>query len=47
MIFSSVDDIVEPIHGTEATALLSKIDVARAFRNLHVDPADAFKCFIN
>ena len=41
--FPSVDDIVQEIvtHGDDVT--LAKIDVARAFRNLHVDPADALK----
>ena len=41
--FPSVDDILKQIvtHGDDVT--LAKIDVARAFRNLHVDPADALK----
>ena len=39
--FSSIDDIVKEIcsHGNDA--IIAKIDVARAFRNL--DPADALK----
>ena len=39
----SVDDIVKEInkHGDDVT--LAKIDVARAFHNLRVDPADAMK----
>ena len=39
----SVDDIVDQIRCTEPLVLLSKIDVARSFRNLCVDPAGAFK----
>ena len=41
--FPTIDDIVDKIRSTKGTALLSKIDVARAFRNLRVDPVDAFK----
>ena len=40
--FPSVDDIVERILEVE-DPLLFKIDVARAFRNLRVDPVDALK----
>ena len=41
--FPSTDDIADEIytHGDDLT--LAKIDVARAFRNLRVDPADAIK----
>ena len=41
--FPSIDDIVQEIshHGDDVT--IAKIDMARAFRNLCVDPADAFK----
>ena len=41
--FSSIDDIASEIcrHGNDVT--LAKIVVARAFRNLRVDPADAIK----
>ena len=41
--FPSTDDIVDEIckHGDDVT--IAKIDVARAFRNLRVDPADALK----
>ena len=41
--FPSIDDIVQEIcnHGDNVT--IAKIGVARAFRNLHVDPADAVK----
>ena len=40
--FPSVDNIVERILGME-DPLIFKIDVARAFRNLRVDPVDAIK----
>ena len=41
--FPSVDDIIKEIvkHGDDVT--LAKIDMARVFRNLQVDPANAFK----
>ena len=39
----TVDDVVEQIIKTGDDVTLSKIDVARAFRNLRVDPADAMK----
>ena len=39
--FPSVDDIVAKILETPGDVYLSKIDVARAFRNLRVDPVDA------
>ena len=41
--FPTVDDIVDKIRLTKGTVMLSKIDVARAFRNLKVDPVDIFK----
>ena len=41
--FPSVDDIVAEILKIEGDIYLSKIDVARAFRNLRVDPVDALK----
>ena len=41
--FPTIDDIVDKIRLTKGTVMLSKIDVARAFRNLRVDPVDAFK----
>ena len=41
--FPSVDDILESIRAVQGTAMLAKIDVARALRNLCVDPVDAFK----
>ena len=41
--FPTVDHIINQIKATEGMVLLAKIDIARAFRNLHVDPADAFK----
>ena len=41
--FPSTDDIVQEIcdHGDNVT--IAKIDVARAFHNLHLDPADDVK----
>ena len=39
----SIDDIVKEIRKYGDDATLSKIDVARAFCNLRVDPADAIK----
>ena len=41
--FPSVDDILESIRAVQGTAMLAKIDVARAFRNLRVDPVDTVK----
>ena len=41
--FPTVDHVIDQIKATEGRVLLAKIDIARAFRNLHVDPADAFK----
>ena len=41
--FPSIDDIVQEICSHKDDVVISKIDVARAFRNLHVDPADALK----
>ena len=40
---SSIDDIVREICSHKDDVANSKIDVARAFRNLYVDPADAIK----
>ena len=39
----TVDDVVEEIVKNGDDVTLSKIDVARAFCNLRVDPADAMK----
>ena len=39
----TVDDVVKEIHKHGDDVTLSKIDVARAFRNLRMDPADAMK----
>ena len=39
--FPSIDDIVEDVKKYGSRALLSKIDVARAFHNLRVNPGDA------
>ena len=39
----SVDEIVEKNLDTPGNVYLSKIDVARTFRNVMVDPADALK----
>ena len=41
--FPSVDDIVKEICSQGDDVTIAKIDVARAFRNLRVDPADAVK----
>ena len=41
--FQSADDIVAKFLDTPGEVYLSKIDMARAFRNLRVDPADALK----
>ena len=41
--FPTVDNILDSIRGVQGTAMLAKIDVARAFRNLRVDPVDTFK----
>ena len=41
--FPSIDDIVQEICSHKDDVVISKIDVARAFRNLRVDPADALK----
>ena len=43
LTFPTIDNIIEQIRYTPGKVLLAKIDVARAFRNLRVDPADAFK----
>ena len=41
--FPTVDNIIDQIKATEGRVLLAKIDIARAFRNLRIDPADTFK----
>ena len=41
--FPSVDNITKDIRDTLGDTVLFKVDVARAFRNLRVDPADALK----
>ena len=43
LIFPTIDDIANEIVSIGKDTLLAKIDVARAFRNLRVDPADALK----
>ena len=45
--FPSIDDIVREICSHKDDAVIAKIDVARAFRNLRVDPADAIKLGIS
>ena len=44
--FPSIDDIVKEICSHKDDVVISKIDVARAFCNLRVDPADAIKLCI-
>ena len=41
--FPTVDNILDSIREVQGTPMSAKIDVARAFRNLHVNPVDAFK----
>ena len=41
--FPSIDNIVKEICSQRDDVVISQIDVARAFRNLQVDPADALK----
>ena len=41
--FPSIDNITQDIVNHEGDVVLFKVDVARAFRNLRVDPADALK----
>ena len=41
--FLSIDNIVDRINCVKGEVRLAKVDVARAFRNLRVDPADALK----
>ena len=41
--FPSIDNIVDRINCVKGEVRLAKVDVARAFRNLRVDPADALK----
>ena len=43
LTFPTIDNIVDQIKATQGRVLLAKIDMARAFRNLRVDPADTFK----
>ena len=38
-----MDDILDKVRSSKGRILLSKIDIARALRNLCVDPVDAFK----
>ena len=45
--FPSVDDIVKEVQKYSCRALLSKIDVARAFQNLRVDPGDTLNFSIS
>ena len=41
--FPTVDSIVDAIKKIKGRPMMAKIDISRAFRNLRVDPADAFK----
>ena len=41
--FPTVDNILDNVRNIKGKALLAKIDISRAFRNLRVDPADAVK----
>ena len=41
--FPSIDNITQDIVNHKGDTVLFKVDVARAFRNLRVDPADALK----
>ena len=41
--FPTVDDIDDDIVKCTEDTVLFKVDVARAFRNLRVDPADSLK----
>ena len=41
--FPTVDDIARDIIECTEDAVLFKVDMARAFRNLRVDPADSLK----
>ena len=41
--FPTVDNIVDAIKKIKGRPMLAKIDISRAFRNLRLDPADAFK----
>ena len=45
--FPSIDDIVGELKKYGSRALLAKIDVTRAFRNLRVDPGDALNFSIS
>ena len=39
----TVDNILDSVRNIKGRAMLAKIDISRAFRNLRVDPADAVK----
>ena len=41
--FPSIDDITQSIKHATGDTVLFKVDMARAFQNLRVDPADALK----
>ena len=41
--FPTIDTILDSIRDIQGTPMLAKIDVAKAFRNLRVDPVNAFK----
>ena len=45
--FPTIDDIVQAILNVKNDPVVYKIDVARAFRNLKVDPVDALKLGIH
>ena len=45
--FPTIDDIVRDIKNAEGDTILFKVDVACAFRNLRVDPADDLKLGIS
>ena len=41
--FPTVDDILDRDRLSKGRVLLSKLDIARAFRNLHVYPVEDFR----
>ena len=41
--FPTVDNVLHSVRSIKGQAMLAKIDISRAFRNLRVDPADAAK----
>ena len=45
--FPGVDNMIQDIKDTEGDVVLFKVDVAHAFHNLRVDPADALKLGIH